>query len=266
MRIGTRSLHTIRSIAVALGAGLLCAAAPVCAALSDEIQVYDDAINKPGEFGVELHVNTTPVGRSAPDYPGEVVPRHSWRVTPEFSYGLSKTLEAGFYLPLVRDDANNYYLAGVKARLKWLPQVAPDDGGLFYGMNLEVAHVGKKFEAARNGMELRPILGYRNRDWLLVTNPVLGYSFNKGFRAGGMDFSPAYKVARTVTTGIAAGFEYYADVGKLTKVLPVAAQTQMLFFALDVDRAPWVFNVGIGRGLNTNTDRWTLKAIFDLPF
>ena len=52
MRIGTRSLHTIRSIAVALGAGLLCAAAPVCAALSDEIQVYDDAINKPGEFGV----------------------------------------------------------------------------------------------------------------------------------------------------------------------------------------------------------------------
>ena len=33
------------------------------AALSDEIQVYTDDINAPREFGLELHVNTTPSGR-----------------------------------------------------------------------------------------------------------------------------------------------------------------------------------------------------------
>jgi len=36
------------------------------AALSDEIQVYTDDINAPGEFGLELHVNTTPKGRRVP--------------------------------------------------------------------------------------------------------------------------------------------------------------------------------------------------------
>ncbi|TMH09602.1 MAG: hypothetical protein E6H68_18115 [Betaproteobacteria bacterium] len=53
------------------------------AALSDEIQVYTDDINAPGEFGLELHINTTPKGRRVPDYPGEVVPNHGLRITPE---------------------------------------------------------------------------------------------------------------------------------------------------------------------------------------
>jgi len=33
-----------------------------------------------------------------------------------------------------------------------------------------------------------------------------------------------------------------------------------------VDREPWVFNLGIGKGLTDATDRWTIKAIFELPF
>ena len=36
---------------------LLLLAGSAHADLQDEIQVYDDAINSPGEFGVELHVN-----------------------------------------------------------------------------------------------------------------------------------------------------------------------------------------------------------------
>jgi hypothetical protein len=39
------------------------------AAQQDEIQVYADDINKPGQFGLELHPNTTPSGRTVPDYP-----------------------------------------------------------------------------------------------------------------------------------------------------------------------------------------------------
>jgi hypothetical protein len=33
-----------------------------------------------------------------------------------------------------------------------------------------------------------------------------------------------------------------------------------------VDREPWAVNFGVGRGLNAATDRWTVKAIVDLPF
>src|SRR5438270_128007 len=71
------------------------------AALPDEIQVYTSDINKKGEFGLELHVNTTPSGRSTPDFPGEIAPAHGWRLTPEFSYGITPALEGGLYLPLV---------------------------------------------------------------------------------------------------------------------------------------------------------------------
>ena len=40
------------------------------AALQDEIRVYDDGINAPGEFGLELHVNTMPSGNGASSYAG----------------------------------------------------------------------------------------------------------------------------------------------------------------------------------------------------
>jgi hypothetical protein len=35
---------------------------------------------------------------------------------------------------------------------------------------------------------------------------------------------------------------------------------------MDYDRKPWSFNLGIGRGLTTAADRWTIKAIFEVPF
>ena len=48
-------------VILALGAG-----GDAHAALIDEIQVYTDDINAPGQFGLELHLNTTPKGRSTP--------------------------------------------------------------------------------------------------------------------------------------------------------------------------------------------------------
>lgn len=259
--------HRFAPLVLCAGSLALSALAPAAhAALSDEIQVYDDAINKPGEFGLELHVNTTPRGRTTPDYPGEITPQHAWRITPEFSYGLSKTWEAGLYLPTIRDANRNYSLAGVKLRIKWIPQVAPETGGYFYGANLELAHVKPQFEQATNGLELRPIVGWRDSNWLVAANPVMGYDLNKGQRGGGLDFSPAIKVARNVAEGVALGVEMYSGMGKIAHPLARNAADRMFFIALDVDKGPMPFNIGIGKGLNTVTDKWTVKAIFDIPF
>ena len=236
------------------------------AALYDEIQVYDDAINKVGEFGLELHANTTPSGRGTPDYPGEFVPVHGQRLTPEFSYGVSETLEAGLYLPLLKDPTDGLQFAGPKLRLKWIPY-HPGEGesDWFYGLNGELAYVGSRFEPSREGFELRPIIGYRSPEWLVVGNPVLAFDLSPGFRGGGPDFSPSLKVTRHVTRGLEAGFEYYRDLGKLWNIAPSAEQQQTVYAVIDVERAPWIFNLGIGRGLNAATDRWTVKAIFEIP-
>jgi hypothetical protein len=248
-------------------ASLIAVFAPAiaAAALPDEIQVYTSDINKPGEFGLELHVNTTPSGRSTPDFPGEIPPAHGWRFTPEFSYGVTPSLEAGFYLPFVHGADNRDRFSGPKLRLKWMPlRVGEDGNGVFAGVNFEYAWISDVLEEATRAGELRPIVGWRDPDWLVAVNPILEFDFagpNKGERPS---FAPAVKVARRVVEGLAAGLEYYGDFGPVGRSTPRAEQSHTLYLAFDVDRAPWVFNVGVGRGWNA-ADRWTVKAIFEIP-
>ena len=123
-----------------LGAAALFAAFgasnPAISAQQDEIQVYTDDINKRGEFGLEWHLNTTPHGRTTPDYPGEITNNHGFRLTPEFSYGLTSDVELGLYLPMLIDGSGDYHFVGVKYRLKWLPIRPKEDGeGWFLGAN-----------------------------------------------------------------------------------------------------------------------------------
>jgi hypothetical protein len=253
--------------ALAAAACLLCAGSPAHAVMIDEIQVYTDDINQPGEFGLELHVNTTPKGRSSPDFPGEITPRHGLRFTPEFSYGLTRSLEAGLYLPYARDAEGTTHFAGPKLRLKWLP-LQPGEGNLgwFAGANVEYGKVAPAFEQSRNSVELRPIIGYRGSEWLFAANPILGWALNGPDHDGKPDFSPSAKVARNLAPGIALGAEYYAELGKVNHLLPHAEQAHTLYLALDYERKPWVFNLGVGRGLTGATDRWTLKTIIEVPF
>ena len=250
-----------------LALAMSCAALPAQAVLSDEIQVYTDDIDKPGEFGLELHINTTPKGRRTPDFPGEVTPHHGLRITPEFSYGLTRDLEAGLYLPYVRDAQGTTHFSGPKLRLKWLPLQPSEAGhGWFLGANFEYAQIAPVLEQSRYAVELRPIVGYRGRDWLLVANPVLGWDLTGPDHDGKPDFSPQAKVARNVAQGVALGVEYYAGLGKVNNILPHAQQSHTLYFALDYELKSWAINFAVGRGLNVATDRWTLKSIIALPF
>ena len=252
---------------LATALGCLLAAGVARAELQDEIQVYTDDINRPGAFGLELHINTTPSGRSTPDYPGEVPPLHRLRITPEFSYGLSRDWEAGLYIPAARMPNGEVEIAGAKLRLKWLP-VRGDDtqGGWFAGANTELSRLAKKYSESRWSTELRIMLGYRAADWLVGFNPVLGWDLSDGLNDGKPDVSFGLKANHDVVEGIALGAEYYAGVGKISEHLPANAQDHRLYLVVDVDRKPWVFNFGVGRGLTAAADRWTVKLIAELPF
>jgi hypothetical protein len=236
------------------------------AALSVEIQVYTDDINAPHEFGLELHVNTTPEGRQQPEYPGEVVPHHGLRITPEFSLGLTPTLEAGLYLPTNRDAGAHLELAGVKLRLKWLPIRGEEEiGGWFFGANGELSRLQQRYSESQNSFELRLMGGHRSRDWLVTVNPVFGWDLSPGYRGQPPEFSLSFKVARTVTEELALGVELYAGLGTVAKVLPANEQANSLFIALDWKHQGWGINFGIGRGLTSAADKTTVKAIFGIP-
>lgn len=237
------------------------------AALIDEIQVYTDDIAVPRKFGLELHVNTTPSGRGTPEYAGEIVPRHGWRLTPEFSYGLSRDFEAGLYVPLHRAAGGRVELAGAKVRLKWLPvQPSEKDRGWFAGINTEIAWLEQRFDAAHWGSEVRTIFGYRNPEWLLATNPVFEWTLAGPERSARPELELQFKAARKILPGLSFGPEYYAGLGPLGQARRRGEQEHTLFAAFDVDSGPWVFNCGIGRGLTHATDRWTVKFIFELPW
>ena len=255
-----------RAIPLALGAALLLASVPSRAELSDEIQVYTDDINAPGEFGLELHVNTTPRGRRLPDYPGEVAPHHGLRITPEFSYGLSKDWEAGVYLPMSRDAGGNSQLAGVKLRLKWLP-VRPEAGsaGWFVGANGELSRLKHQFSQARTSAELRLMGGWRSADWLFALNPVFGWNLSDGLASPIADVSMGAKVARSITGDLALGIEYYADLGTTKRIRFSSRQAQSLYATVDMRVAGIDLNFGIGHGLNSAADTWTMKAIVGFP-
>jgi len=237
------------------------------AALSDEIQVYTDDINEPRKTGLELHVNTTPKGRRTPDYPGEVVPNHGLRITPEFSYGLTETWEAGLYIPTNRDAAGNFDVAGAKLRLKWLPIRGDEEtGGWYLGASAEISHQKQKFSESRWTSELRIIMGHRGTEWLLGGNILLGWNLSDGLGSATPEFEVVLKAARKVSERLALGLEYYSVLGTTGRIAPWSEQDNAIYVTADYETKSWGINFGVGRGITNASDRWTVKAIFGVPF
>lgn len=232
----------------------------------DEIQVYTDDLDNAGESGLELHLNTTPSGRTTPAYPGDVPPAHGLRMTPEFSWGLGHDFDWGFYLPTAADSDGHAYWGGAKLRVKWLPlRGAEGRGGWYFGINNEISNLTKAYSDSRWNDEVRVMGGYRGAGWLIGVNPIFEWGLSPGFR-GSPDVTLAFKAVHDVGSGFALGAEYYDDIGTLATRLPHDQQNRTLYAIMEVERKSWSLNLGVGRGLNAATDRWTLKAIVGFSF
>jgi hypothetical protein len=249
-------------------AGLVFAAAALvwtsASAIQDEIQVYTDDVNAPGEYGLETHINTTPRGRRTPDYPGEVPPYRGVRLTPEFSRGLAENIDAGLYLPTATDADGKFYAGSYKLRLKWIP-LRSADGGWYFGSNHELGWLKREYSDARREYELRVIGGYRASGWLVGANAILGWGLTPGYR-GSPETSMAWKAVKSVSHGVALGAEYYQELGTWASRLPRELQARTLYMIFEIERPKWGLNFGIGHGLTPATDNWTLKAILEHSF
>lgn len=264
-----RALRHQVSCCRSLAAALLVAplALPAHADLKDSFQVHTDKISDAGEFGMDLQVNTTPRGRAAPDYPGEVVPHRGWRFTTGFAYGLATNWEAGLTLPVSRDVGGNTQAAGVKLSLKWLPlNPGEAEAGWFLGANAELARMKQRFSESRSCAELLLMAGWRNADWMLAVNPKFGWPLSDGLRSGTADFSIAAKLVRTVVPDVSVGVELFSELGTTRRILPAGEQGHVLFTTIDAHVGGWDLNFGVGRGLTKSADDLTLKAMVGVPF
>jgi hypothetical protein len=248
-------------VAAAIGAWM--PATPARADLPDEIQVYDDSLNRPGQFGLEVHANHSFGGDTHATFPGEITSGDATRLTAEFSYGLGHGFEAGMYLDTVAPKGESLEFAGPKLRLKWVGRQAPD-GGVFYGLNFELGHLKSAADPGRPSGELRPIVGVRSADWLAIVNPILDFSLGKNAQTRTPVFNPGLKLGRRVAEGVMLGTEVYREVGPLDHLLPANRQPTEVFLVLDLVRGWLPLNFGIGRG-SGGADPWIVKAIFEVP-
>jgi len=230
----------------------------------EEIQVYMDEIGKPGEFGVDVHTNYVASGDLVTDYPGNQPSLHRLRITPEFAYGLTDSLELGLYLPLATLDRDGQLdLGGIKFRLKYVAPKAPA-GRWFWGANLELGRVNHSLDANPVNGELKGIAGTRSGPWTLAFNA------NVGFKVSGPEPAPATlelatKLMHSIGNGASLGIESFNGLGELRSPGHMHESEQAGYIVLDKSIGRWELNLGAGMGYGTSPDRLILKAIIGVP-
>lgn len=245
----------------------LCAAglaAPAHAA-PEEIQVYMDEINDPGEIGLDLHLNYVPVGERGSEYPGAQPSLDRLRYTPEVSIGLPERFELGIYPTLgTIDPQGGVAVHGIKGRLKWLGPV-PKGAKWWWGANFEIGHEDRSLSANPGNAEFKAMLGARFGRWTLAGN------LNADFVVAGREPTPlafdldtriSYQMSRRLQIGV----EAYDGLGTTRDFGSFARSEQSVFAVMDVEvGGGWGLNLGLGHGFTANRDDLIMKAIVSVP-
>lgn len=250
-----------------LTCGLLFAAmvggSPACAA-PEEIQVYMDEMDDPGDVGLDLHTNYAATGDRTLDYAGEQQSVRRLRMTPEFSYGVSKTFELGLYLPLATLDSTGRAAAdGIKFRLKY---IAPhqEGAGWFYGANFEIGRVDHKLDANPYNAELKLIGGHHGDRWTIALNGNVDFKVDGPVHAP-PSFDIDTKISRAVTKTLAIGVETYNGAGEFARLGSFGSAEHSTFAIVDAKFGRWDINFGVGHGYSALKDGLIVKAIIGVP-
>jgi hypothetical protein len=247
----------------AAAAVLLLLSAGAARAADEEIQVYEDDLDKPGQFGLDTHINYVPSGDRLSDYAGQQQSVYRVRVTPEWSYGLTKNLELGLYLPLADIRDNQLTFDGYKFRIKGIAP-HPDSQNWYWGANFEIGQVNKKLDINPWNAELKGILGWHNSKWDLAFNTNIDWA------VAGPDRQPASvqfatKIAYKLNEKLALGVESYDGAGDFNHFGRFDGAGHEIYGAVDATLGKWALNAGVGYGYSGEPDHWTLKLILSVP-
>jgi hypothetical protein len=236
--------------------------APSPARAIDEIQVYNADIVGIGQWALEQHLNYVAVGRTLSDFPGGLISNHSLNGTPELAYGVADWWELGAYAPFSFDQAGTGFSDGGKLRTLFVTPHA-EQRDFFYGVNFEFSVSTPRFSQTRMGLEMRPILGYRQNDFEFIVNPIMDFALAKN---GAANFAPAVRLARYVDRDLAFGVEYYGALGQIGPFLPAAQQQHSLFAVTDFKLGEFDVHLGVGHGLTPGSDRLVFTGILGYAF
>ncbi len=248
---------------ITLLAAALLVAGPAMAA-DEEIQVYMDEMSNPGQVGLDVHLNYVGDGTHTFDYAGEQDSLRRVRITPEWSYGVTRNLELGLYLPLTAIDSSGHVLVGgAKARLKFIAPKS-EGQGWFWGANLEVGRVRQALDINPWNAELKGIYGFRSGRWTVAVNANLDWTIS-GPQPGPATLEIATKVGYRLGKDFSAGFETYNGVGEVKRLGHFGQSDQSTYAVIDTGLGKWDLNFGVGHGYGASSDGWVVKAVVGVP-
>ena len=230
-----------------------------------EIQVYGADTVAPKSLMVELHSNYTVTGQTQ-TIDGVYPTNHQEHETVELTAGINDWSEVGFYIFTSEQDGHGVQWVGDHIR----PRVrVPDSWHWPVGVSLstEVGYQRAVYSPDTWTWEIRPIIDKTLGRWYLAFNPALERTWHGPDVAQGVGFSPGAKVGYDFTKKINAGFEYYADYGRLGNFDTLHEQQQQLFVVTDLNVSPaWEINFGVGLGPTAATDHLLVKGIIGRHF
>jgi hypothetical protein len=232
--------------------------ASTAGAQTDEIQVYDATIAKPGVFNLTWHDNFISSGSATPGFPGAIAPDKSLNGVTEWAYGAAPWFEAGLYFPLysIAGDGSVLY-NGFKLRALF---VSPDaaDREIFYGVNFEFSFNTAHWNERRYTSEIRPIIGTHVGRFDFIFNPIVDNSYSG---VSNLEFVPATRVAMRVSDIFKLALEEYDDFGRVSHFLAAAKQSHQLFSVIDIHTHRLDIEAGFGAGLTGASDHRVFKLI-----
>jgi len=254
----SRDMTHTRLRAAFAGVGILIAAATGLRAQTDEIQVYDGTLAGVHEFTLTLHTNYVISGDAQPAFPGAVVANHSLNGVPEFAYGVTDWFEAGLYLPVWSVDARSGLgYDGFKLRALFASPHA-DDRPFAYGVNLEFSVNAPRWDSTKYTSEIRGILAWHLGSMDVIVNPIFDTSYDG---IGNLEFVPCARVDYNAGKLWSFALEQYSDFGPIKDFYPLNEQSHQLFAVVDRHWKRWDGEFGVGAGLTSASDPWTVKLI-----
>ena len=236
-------------------------------ALPDELQVHLDETAKPGQWSADVLTSYALSGPRKPADEGLRPSRRSLQISPEFAYGVGRNTEINFQLYASIDAGGQSRVDGARFGAAFVP-IRPDDDdddGVFFGGLVEVGRLPRTLSANRLDAELKLILGYRTGRWLFGMNPEIGVKLS-GPGSSAPDLSISAKLAYRLDQACSLGVEHYGDLGQARHVGPLRRQNQQTFGVADFKARGIDFSVGLGRGWNDASARWTVKTMVSLAF
>jgi hypothetical protein len=248
--------------AVAPALALLFATSHARAVDPFEIQVYDGTANAPGVPGLELHVNTVPVGLRTSPSPPEYPENHQSHFTLEPSLGLLPWWEIGAYLETALRGDQAFDYAGVKLRSKF---VTPPRWSVHWrlGVNIESSFLPRGYDRSRWGQEIRPIVAWENERFEVALDPIVDAALADPDGRAGPTFEPCALAVYKLRDALSFGIEYYANLGPFSSgFLPLREEEHYVYEVFNLLTVPrFELNLGVGEGLTAGSNTLVFKMI-----